>query len=200
MPTAPIPQHVTLGLIAGGAATRLGGVDKAWLRRGGMPQVLRLARRLEGEVGAILASANRNASRYSEAGMAVVRDRRPGIGPLAALDALSSACRTPWLLTVPVDVVDVNDCLLRSLAAAGGDGAFAVDDDGAQPLVALWRADALREAVAGALASGEHAVHALQARIGMAGVRFAGFRFGNLNTPADLCAAGIALPPDMETA
>ena len=30
--------------------------------------------------------------------------------------------------------------------------------------------------------------------VGMAGVRFAGFRFGNLNTPADLAAAGIELP------
>ena len=33
-------DHVTLGLIAGGSATRLGGLDKAWLARGGVPQVL----------------------------------------------------------------------------------------------------------------------------------------------------------------
>ena len=33
-----------------------------------------------------------------------------------------------------------------------------------------------------------------KARVGMAGVRFAGFRFGNLNTPADLAAAGVELP------
>ena len=33
----------TLGLIAGGRATRLGGADKAWLEKGGVPQVLRLA-------------------------------------------------------------------------------------------------------------------------------------------------------------
>jgi molybdopterin-guanine dinucleotide biosynthesis protein A len=98
------------------------------------------------------------------------------------------------LLTVPVDLVDVKDCLLRSLAAAGGEGAFAIDDDGAQPLVALWRVEALREAVAVALATNETAVHALQARMGMTGVRFAGFRFGNLNTPADLAAAGILTP------
>jgi molybdopterin-guanine dinucleotide biosynthesis protein A len=70
-----------------------------------------------------------------------VVDRDPaGIGPLGGLEALASACATPWLLTVPVDVVDTNDCLLRTLASAGGEGAVAEDDDGLQPLVALYRA------------------------------------------------------------
>ena len=41
-----------------------------------------------------------------------------------------------------------------------------------------------------ALESGDLAVRTLQARLGMVGVRFAGLRFGNLNTPADLAAAG----------
>lgn len=184
-------MDVTLGIVAGGAATRLGGIDKAWLQRGGVSQVVRLAKRLSGETASVLVSTNRDSCRYTDVGLVAIPDRNPGIGPLAALDALAAACTTPWLLTVPVDVVDINDCLLRSLFAAGGSGAFAIDDDGAQPLVALWRVDALREATTAALASGDHAVHALQARIGMTGVRFAGFRFGNLNTPDDLRRAGI---------
>jgi molybdopterin-guanine dinucleotide biosynthesis protein A len=187
-------HDITLGLLAGGAGSRLCGVDKAWLRRGGVPQVLRLAKRLSDETSSTLLSANRDPARYAEAGLIAIPDRRTGIGPIAGLDALVNACTTPWLLTVPVDLVDVNDCLLRSLAAAGGDGAFAIDDDGAQPLVALWRVEALRDALSQALAENEIAVHALQARMGMAGVRFAGFRFGNLNTPGDLAAAGIESP------
>jgi molybdopterin-guanine dinucleotide biosynthesis protein A len=187
-------HDITLGLLAGGAGSRLCGVDKAWLRRGGVPQVLRLAKRLSDETSSTLLSANRDPARYAEAGLIASPDRRTGIGPIAGLDALVNACTTPWLLTVPVDLVDVNDCLLRSLAAAGGDGAFAIDDDGAQPLVALWRVEALRDALSQALAENEIAVHALQARMGMAGVRFAGFRFGNLNTPGDLAAAGIESP------
>lgn len=194
MQTSLSLQDVTLGLLAGGAGSRLGGADKAWLQRGGVPQVLRLAKRLSGETTSVLVSANRDFPRYAEVGLMAIPDRHAGIGPIAGLDALAAACTTPWLLTVPVDLVDVNDCLLRSLAAAGGEGAFAIDDDGAQPLVALWRVDALREAVSPALAANEIAVHALQARIGMAGVRFAGFRFGNLNTPGDLDAAGIEAP------
>ena len=183
----------TLGILAGGRASRLGGRDKAWLERDGMPLVVALARRLAPETDAVLASANAASERYAVHGLRAVPDRIAGIGPLGGLDALAHACATPWLLTVPVDVVSVNDCLLRSLrAAAGSDSAFAEDDDGPQPLVALWRVAALREALAPALASGDHAVHALQSRLGMACVRFAGVRFGNLNTPGDLAAAGVA--------
>lgn len=188
------PRDITLGLLAGGTGSRLGGVEKAWLQRDGIPQVLRLARRLAGETASALVSANRDLARYAEAGLVAIPDRRTSIGPIAGLDALAAACPTAWLLTVPVDVVDVNDCLLRSLAAAGAEGAYAIDDDGTQPLVALWQVHALRKALSQALAENEIAVHALQSRIGMTGVRLAGFRFGNLNTPADLAAAGIDLP------
>ena len=59
-------------------------------------------------------------------------------------------------------------------------------------LVALWPTVALRRAAGDALARGELAVHALQAGMDMRGVHLAGVRFGNLNTPADLAAAGIA--------
>ena len=183
---------LTLGLLAGGRARRLGGRDKAWLERGGIPQVLRLVRRFAGECGAVLVSANSDASPYAVHGLHVVADRVPGIGPLAGVEALAATCATPWLLTLPVDLVDANDCLPRTLASAGGDGAVARDDDGLQPLVALYRVAALRAAVAAAVAEGAHAVHALQGRMGLPVVAFAGFRFGHLNTPEDLRAAGIA--------
>jgi molybdopterin-guanine dinucleotide biosynthesis protein A len=185
------PTDVTLGLLAGGHATRLGGIDKAWLQREGMAQVLRWQRRFASETSALLVSANRNPHAYAAHGLRAVGDRVAGIGPIAGLDALARACTTPWLLTLPVDLVGVNECLLPSLAAAGDTGAFAADDEGAQPLVALWRTDALRMAASGAIEAGEHAVHALQARLHMTRVVFAGVRFGNLNTPDDLRAAGI---------
>jgi molybdopterin-guanine dinucleotide biosynthesis protein A len=181
---------VTLGLLAGGRATRLGGADKAWLLRGDVPQVVRLARRFAPEVGATLVSANRMLERYESAGLRAVSDRVPDAGPLGGLDALAEACETRWLLTLPVDVVAVNDCLLPSLAAAGVHGAYAVDDDGVQPLVALWPVMALRESLPMVLA-GEASAQALQVRLGMAPVRLAGVRFGNLNTPPDLVAAGV---------
>jgi molybdenum cofactor guanylyltransferase len=192
---AVAPREITLGILAGGRATRLCGRDKAWLPVAGIPQVLRWQRRFATETGALLVSANRDPERYAEQGLRVVADRMPDCGPLSGLDALAQACTTPWLLTLPVDLVGVNECLLPTLfAGAAANGACAQDDDGPQPLVALWRTTALRDAAARALDAGDQAVHALQARLGMAVVRFAGVRFGNLNTPDDLRAAGIATP------
>jgi molybdopterin-guanine dinucleotide biosynthesis protein A len=182
----------TLGILAGGRATRLGGRDKAWLERDGVPLVLALARRFALETDAVLVSANSGAGRYATHGLKVVADRVADVGPIGGLDALAADCATPWLLTLPVDLVAMDDRLLRDLRAAGEAGAWAEDDDGPQPLVALWPVAALRAALAPALASGDHAVHALQSRLGMARMRFAGARFGNLNTPGDLADAGIA--------
>lgn len=185
------PSQVTLGILAGGRATRLGGRDKAWLARDGQAQVVRLATTLAGGCGAVLVSANAGIERYAAHGLATVRDRVPGVGPIGGLDAFAAACRTPWLLTVPVDVVNADECLLRILASAGGNGAVAQDQDGPQPLVALYRCDRLRQALPAALESGDYSVKSLQVVLGLHRVRFDDVRFGNLNTPADLRAAGF---------
>src|SRR5690606_36649233 len=81
----------TLGLLAGGRATRLDGADKAWLERRGQAQVLRLAQRVEAEVDAVLVSANRDLERYASHGLAAIADRRAGLGPLGGLEVLADA-------------------------------------------------------------------------------------------------------------
>ena len=189
------PATLTLGILAGGRATRLGGIDKAWVEREGVPQVLRLAKRFEASVNAVMVSTNRDPSRHAEHGWLPIADKRVGIGPIGGLEALANACSTEWLLTIPVDLVGVNECLLPSLQSASvGNGAYAEDDDGLQPLVALWRADALRCAAAAAIEAQDFAVRNLQEQLHMACVRFVGVRFGNLNTADDLKAAGVSMP------
>ena len=89
--------EVTLGILAGGRATRLDGLDKAWLLRGGVPQVLRWQRRFAAEVSRTLVSANRDLPRYADAGLEAVADRVAGdVGPLAGVDALLARCATSW--------------------------------------------------------------------------------------------------------
>ncbi len=180
----------TLGILAGGRATRLGGIDKAWLQRDGIPQVLRLRDMLAFQATTILVSANRNLLRYAEYELRTVADRISDAGPLAGVEALIAACRTEWLLTIPVDVLSIPDDLLEQLAK-NGQGAVARDDNGPQPLIALWPVAKTREAVAAALDSNALAVHELQTRLEMPAMRFQGFQFGNLNTPDDLDAAGM---------
>ena len=115
-----LPEDVTLGVLAGGRGSRLGGCEKAGIVREGPTQIERIARRFERDVVRVLVSANRDPARFEALGLDVVADRVPDLGPLGGLDALSQACTTPWLLTVPVDLVFVNDCLLPTLASAGG--------------------------------------------------------------------------------
>lgn len=185
-------SELTLGLLAGGRASRLGGLDKAWLQRDGVAQVLRLSRLYTPRVAQVLVSANRDLPRYAAAGLNAFADATPELGPLGGLDALATACATPWLFTVPVDAVTLDDRLLPALIAAqNGQGAYAIDDDGVQPLFALWPLAPLRRALSEALPQRRLAVRALQARLGMAGLRLDGLRFGNLNTPDDLAAAGF---------
>ena len=192
------PADITLGLIAGGRGERLGGVAKAWLSRDGVPQVVRWRDRFTGEVGAVLVSSNQPDARFAALGFATVPDAPAalGQGPMAGLAALADACATPWLFTVPVDLVQFNDCILRTLVALRGDiGAMARDVDGLQPLVALWRRDALRVLAGEALARGEGAVHRLAEQRALPVVSFPGVRFGNLNTFDDLRASGVAPEP-----
>lgn len=189
----PSSQAVTLGILAGGRATRLGGCDKAWLERAGKPLVLGLAQDFAQHVDAILVSANRNQERYLAHGLRAIHDRVDGIGPLGGLEALATACRSAWLLTLPVDVLHASSDLIEALSLSET-GAFVEDDDGVQPLVALWHVETLREAATTAIDAGDLAVHALQSRLGMARVRLDGVRVGNLNTPEDLVAAGIDVP------
>lgn len=186
---------ITLGILAGGRASRLGGVDKAWITRGEVPQVVRWQRRFSAETATILVSANRDLPRYAAAGLTAIADRIDAdVGPITGLEALLAHCRTPWLFTLPVDLVGVNDCLLPTLIAGSSEqGGYAVDDDGPQPLVALWKVPAARKAAADALAAGNVAVHSLHQYLGTALVRLSGVRFGNLNTPQDLRDAGARI-------
>src|SRR5688572_33267951 len=98
-PMAPIARtQLTLGILAGGRASRLSGRDKAWLVRDGVPQVVRWQRRFAAEVATILVSANSRSEPYAAQGLRVVADRvAHGGGPTAGLDALAAAAETPWL-------------------------------------------------------------------------------------------------------
>lgn len=187
------PSSLTLGILAGGRASRLGGCDKAWIERDGTAQVLRWRDVFGLQVGTVLVSANRDPDRYGRAGLAAVPDRvSGGIGPLGGLDALAASCTTPWLLTLPVDSVGMPSNLIDRLFGHRGEhGAYARDRQGRQPLVALWRTHALKDAMVEAIALHDRSVQALQSRMKMKECTFADIEFGNLNTPGDLLAAGI---------
>jgi len=191
--------QITLGILAGGRAIRLGGLDKAWLHRDGVPLVLRWAHHFEAQVAQVLISANAQLPRYAQKDLIALPDRARSDnvdtwhGPLAGIDALLASCTTDWLLTLPVDAQHLPDDFLASMwQSRDADGSAAADASGPQPLFALYRVESARPIVESALHGGDYAVHRLQSRLALARVDFDDVRFGNLNTLDDLAAAGIA--------
>jgi len=114
-------RDVSAIVLAGGKATRLGGVAKHELVIGGETILSRQARVLAPRVAEILVSAREDVPGYR-----TVRDAVDGAGPLAGIAAGLAACATPWLLVVAGDMPDVSGELVDRVLAARGDAVDAV--------------------------------------------------------------------------
>ena len=101
-------QNITGLVLAGGRATRMGGVDKGLQAFHGQPLAQHALARLQPQVGALMLNANRNLAEYEALGAAYGAPVWPDgltdyAGPLAGFLVGLEHCQTPWLLTVPCD-------------------------------------------------------------------------------------------------
>lgn len=137
------PADITAAILAGGEGRRVGGEDKGLLPLSGRPLIAHAIAALRGQVGSIVICANRNADRYAEFAP-VIADGNPGFhGPLAGIATVLRACRSEWLLTVPVDCPqpprDLAVRLHDAALAENRDVAAVFDGRRVQPLFALYR-------------------------------------------------------------
>ncbi len=137
-------------IVAGGRATRMGGVDKPALTVGG--------RRLLDTALASVAGCARitvvGPRRHDlDPAIVQVQETPAGAGPVAALAAADPASDVVVTLAadLPFVTADIVATLLEALGTdPGADVAFAVDDDGrVQYLLAAWRGPALSARLAG---------------------------------------------------
>jgi molybdopterin-guanine dinucleotide biosynthesis protein A len=164
----PRRENITGVILAGGAARRMGGVDKGLMELGGRPLIEWVIDRLAPQVGRLLINANRNRERYAAYGYPVVADAMTGFqGPLAGVAAALAAVDTPWILTLPCDGPDPPPDLAERLAAAlrAEAAELAVASDGrlVQPVHALIPV-ALAQDLRAFLAAGERKVGRWYAR------------------------------------
>lgn len=146
------PADVSALILAGGKATRLGGVDKRELVVGGRTIFERQREVLEPRVAEILVSSLRELPGYR-----TVTDAVPGAGPLAGIAAGLAAAATPWLLVVAGDMPYVTGALVDLVLDTAGEGVDAVGirvGELPEPLLCLLRVAAARPVVAERLASG----------------------------------------------
>ncbi|MFF8356816.1 NTP transferase domain-containing protein [Streptomyces chartreusis] len=136
-------------VLAGGAARRLGGVDKPAVSVGGRPLLDRVLAACADARTTVVVAAPRPTARP----VTWAREDPPGGGPLAALDAGIRHTTAESVLVLSADLPFLDEDTVRRLLAAlrtgGADGALLTDADGRdQPLVAAYRASALRRELA----------------------------------------------------
>jgi len=115
-----IPRDDITGLVlAGGRASRMGGVDKGLQPHLGVPLAMHAVMRLGPQVGHLMINANRNLGAYESFGVPVWPDALADYpGPLAGFLAGLEHCETPYLVTVPCDTPDFPGDLVARLADA----------------------------------------------------------------------------------
>jgi molybdopterin-guanine dinucleotide biosynthesis protein A len=123
----PAPRSVTALVLAGGRATRMGGVDKGLALFRGQPLAWHAVQRLRTQhgdlIGPIVFNANRNAPAYEALGGAVWPDSLAGQpGPLAGVLTGLERLQTDYLLTVPCDSPLFPLDLAQRLAQGLGEG------------------------------------------------------------------------------
>lgn len=188
----------TIGLVlAGGRATRMGGVNKGLVLFNGEPMAGRVIRTLAGQVSRVWVSANRDADAFVKLGaQKVFADVLEGFpGPLAALDSLNERLRTEgtegveWILTVPCDVPLVPETLLEVFVGAfDGSPAYTIETGGYdQNTISLVHVSVL-PTVRPFLEGGDRKLGLWFERQGRGHVHWDGLKsdFYNVNAPQDL--------------
>ncbi len=191
------PEPVTPIVLAGGAGTRLGGVNKALVEVGGRRVIDRLLDALR-PLGAEIVIVNNDGSLAGLPGTRVVTDVEPGAGALMGLYSGLRVVRTPLATVTACDMPFVSTAVLRALIALAPayDAVVPLVDDRPEPLHAVYRTTCL-PAIEAALAAGRKQLIAFFDDVRVRYVPQAALRawdpdgrsFLNINRPEDLAAA-----------
>jgi molybdopterin-guanine dinucleotide biosynthesis protein A len=153
-----VRSDVSALILAGGKATRLGGIDKRAIVVEGRTIFERQVDALRDAVAEILVSSPRDI-----AGFRTVRDAVENGGPLAGIAAGLLAARTPWVLVLAGDMPFVTRELVDRLLSRTRDDIDAVGiriDNLPEPLACVLRVSSCTQIVQARLAA--HALKASQ--------------------------------------
>lgn len=201
---ASSPAPIAAAIVAGGGATRLGGVPKSSLVVAGRSIAERQLEVLRAAFPRVLVVAN-DAAPWAPFGVEVVADRFAGAGPLAGIHAaLAATTGHGGVVCVAGDMPFVAPALLALLRDHAPGAAAVVPRVGgrAEPLLARWAPAAL-PIVQARLAAGERAVHAVFDALATTWLDEVALRavdptlrsFTNVNTPEELRRAQIPEGP-----
>ena len=110
-------SQITGVVLAGGRASRMGGIDKGLVEICGRPMCDLVIELLGPQVGYVVVNANRNLGEYAKFGATVIEDFFSGyLGPLAGVATVMRVAQTPWVITVPCDGPFLNKDYVRRMS------------------------------------------------------------------------------------
>lgn len=145
-PAVPISAII----LAGGRATRMGGMDKGLILLQQKPLIQHVIERLIPQADEIIINANRELPQYQALGYAVLQDKAAEVeelenfaGPLAGMSLGLKHAKHDYLLTVPCDSPllppDLAQRLMASLIEYNADIAVVKSDGNTHPVFCLCR-------------------------------------------------------------
>ncbi|WP_209439638.1 molybdenum cofactor guanylyltransferase MobA [Buttiauxella noackiae] len=182
--------EVTGVVLAGGRATRMGGLDKGLINLNGQPLFEHVMSKLAPQVGSMVISANRNIEIYQSFGIDVLSDTLPDYpGPLAGMLSAMQHLSGEWFLFCPCDTPNIPDDLAYKLWMQKGESYAVWVNDGERdhPTIALMHRKLVTD-LEQYLAAGERRVMLFLRKVGGKPILFANQmqNFINVNTPKDL--------------
>lgn len=191
-------------IIAGGLATRMGGIDKGLVLLQQKPLIQHVISHLASQVDEIIINANREITQYQVMGYPVLQDETADFtGPLAGFNLGLKHAKYDYLLMVPCDSpllpLNLSECLLSNLLKHNAEIAVATSDGDAHPVFCLCKKSVL-PSLTNYLQQGGRRVSAWQKSLNYIEVDFTNNAeaFINLNTLEDLAALELKLKSSYE--
>ena len=141
-------MDITAVILAGGKGSRMGNHDKGLIKLANKPLIKYVIDSIQGQVGRIIISANRNINEYQKLGLPVICDEKTEFnGPLSGIYEALKICTTKYLLVLPCDCpfieVDIIEKLYKSAEENNSDVVLIYDGQFLQPLFSLISKNAL---------------------------------------------------------
>lgn len=181
---------ITAIVLCGGRGTRLGGVDKPFLKVADKALLGHVIDRVGPQVDELLLSCAKTTAAYEAFGHPVVEDRDADQGPLGGFVSALPHVRSPWIFTTPADTPFLPGNLVAALADVCERTGAAVATAGGhrQNLAMLLDAEHARS-LAAFYEDGGRAIHRWLAGNAITEVGFPADDFLNVNTAEDLATA-----------
>ena len=113
-----LKNEISVVILAGGRASRMGGKDKGLIELDGAPLIAYVHEVVKNKASRIFISANRNTEQYSLYGEVIIDDLKDFQGPLAGISKALKSCETKYLLVLPCDSPYIDSKLIDDMIAA----------------------------------------------------------------------------------